>query len=847
MANSEQETSGPISPAPINRAETFRNDEASPTLANQGNEARRSMYFWKRAKEEATGTRTTYAYKDIDYGCEIRVLTIYPGGANSPLECRLSSCPLLEGCRARKNMKVPPIKYTALSYYWGTDMKKHKVYLFEDDEAHNFFTTLGETARKSLLSYICIQKNLNNALRQLRSETEEVHVWADALCINQEYTEERTAQVSRMHDVYLQAEEVCIWLGDAVGKEVENHQTFELLRDILDLEKLDQFIARLKQKQPPALEACNSVIKLMKSDWFKRRWVIQELALATRPYVRCGEEVMTWTEFGDAIALFMTKHALIRRVSDGKPKNYSSSRNPDEKLMAALDARALGANSLVTTTSNLFRKTNEGKIQQRLLTLEQLVSSMLLAFEASDPKDTIFAVLRIAKDSVIPEDLDDMPHPWLLSTLMMGSSAIVIPLIAMLVWYFSAVMHKSRTNISITGIPTATPATLASVPSKPRLAGILLTWIMIVLLSVLLIWLISRSAVDKVSNYLTTAFGGAKTKRKLVDNRIEPNYEKRTIDVYADFIEYCVETSNSLDIICRHWAPTPAEDEHGRKPHIPTWILPLAGHAYGGPKAESRANGDSLVGGVSGKSNYSASGGIPPEFKFGRIKQGSVGQSRKRVKQTSGKYTEKSVQVKKIPLPQFDGSLNVQGFPLGEIVESSQIIGGLLNEGALAILGWERGKHVSEAEWDQLWRTLVANRGPDGTNAPNWYRIACKACLKWHEEQLDTFFNTNTLARLEGTPDGKVKFLDRVQQVIWDRICFQATMKGGKKLVGLAPPKAQVGHLVCIIYGCSVPIVLKRVGKNFHFIGECYVHGMMDGEAVYPIPKYSLKQNFRLV
>lgn len=293
----------------------------------------------------------------------------------------------------------------------------------------------------------------------------------------------------------------------------------------------------------------------------------------------------------------------------------------------------------------------------------------------------------------------------------------------------------------------------------------------------------------------------------------------------------------------------PAEDEHGRKPNIPSWILPLDGHAYGGPRGlfQSRSNGDSLVGGVNGKSNYSASGGLLPEFKFGRYKPVADGKQ-ERLKQASGLYTEtKSVQVKKIPPPQFNGSLTVRGFSLGEIQESTSIGGGLLNKKALGILGWEQGRELSEAEWDQLWRTLVANRGPDGTNPPNWYRIACKACMKWYEDQPDTYFNTNTLARLDGTPDGKVQFLDRVQQVIWERKCFSTTMEDGKKLVGLGPPNAEVGHLVCIIFGCSVPVVLKRVGKDLNFIGECYVHGMMDGEAVDPISKHSAKQNFRLV
>jgi hypothetical protein len=42
--------------------------------------------------------------------------------------------------------------------------------------------------------------------------------------------------------------------------------------------------------------------------------------------------------------------------------------------------------------------------------------------------------------------------------------------------------------------------------------------------------------------------------------------------------------------------------------------------------------------------------------------------------------------------------------------------------------------------------------------------------------------------------------------------------------------------MICILFGCSVPVVLRRfneAGKFYHkFIGECYAHGMMDGEAI---------------
>ena len=47
---------------------------------------------------------------------------------------------------------------------------------------------------------------------------------------------------------------------------------------------------------------------------------------------------------------------------------------------------------------------------------------------------------------------------------------------------------------------------------------------------------------------------------------------------------------------------------------------------------------------------------------------------------------------------------------------------------------------------------------------------------------------------------------------------------------------AQERDVICILYGCSVPVVLREItvkGETFwQLVGECYVHGKMDGEAM---------------
>ena len=54
----------------------------------------------------------------------------------------------------------------------------------------------------------------------------------------------------------------------------------------------------------------------------------------------------------------------------------------------------------------------------------------------------------------------------------------------------------------------------------------------------------------------------------------------------------------------------------------------------------------------------------------------------------------------------------------------------------------------------------------------------------------------------------------------------------GKKYLGLAPAHVQPGDVVVILVGALVPIVLRRVDNHHILVGEAYVHGIMDGEAM---------------
>ena len=51
--------------------------------------------------------------------------------------------------------------------------------------------------------------------------------------------------------------------------------------------------------------------------------------------------------------------------------------------------------------------------------------------------------------------------------------------------------------------------------------------------------------------------------------------------------------------------------------------------------------------------------------------------------------------------------------------------------------------------------------------------------------------------------------------------------------MGIGPAAAKANDTICVLFGGQVLYVIRaKDGERHEFIGECYVHGFMDGEAV---------------
>ncbi|KAI9704631.1 MAG: hypothetical protein M1820_005379 [Bogoriella megaspora] len=295
---------------------------------------------------------------------------------------------------------------------------------------------------------------------------------------------------------------------------------------------------------------------------------------------------------------------------------------------------------------------------------------------------------------------------------------------------------------------------------------------------------------------------------------------------------------------------------------LPSWIGLLNDSAYGPPSTVSdRQNADSLVG-EPGQPIYNASNGLEPDVDFGQTDHQAVleqAPTSNLLVTPAGATNESSGNMAKVlqgltsddtfgrMMPnRFDGRLSVKGISLGSIAWTSpRLVEGIVPGEGLQKLGWQPGDNLHHVP-DRLWRTLVADRGPDGKRPPGVYRRACSYCLSNASSKGD--INTEKLFRDQSQPQIVRDFLDRVRSVVWSRRIF--TIEASEPVFGLSPDDAEPGDMVCIFYGCSVPVVVRKHDDHssvasYQLVGECYVHGRMDGEALLAINVEELRSSTR--
>jgi hypothetical protein len=179
----------------------------------------------------------TYRYSPLPLGSDIRLLRLKPDEDEiAPIQCELFNYSL------QKSTKGTHL-YEALSYVWG-DPKETLPIRVDGDQ---FPVTV----------------KLHEALLRLRDRSIERIIWVDAVCIDQENSQEKEHQIQLMAKIYGQANRVIIWLGEAAD---DSDRAVEEIR-----------VAGGKKSTNSSNETIQRAIRaLLGRVWFRRIWVREQ-------------------------------------------------------------------------------------------------------------------------------------------------------------------------------------------------------------------------------------------------------------------------------------------------------------------------------------------------------------------------------------------------------------------------------------------------------------------------------------------------------------------------------------------------------------------------------------------
>jgi hypothetical protein len=340
-------------------------------------------------------------------------------------------------------------------------------------------------------------------------------------------------------------------------------------------------------------------------------------------------------------------------------------------------------------------------------------------------------------------------------------------------------------------------------------------------------YLVTTLSVFQVSNPWDTVYSLLSlAKNTQGEQKFPIDYNKPLFEVFKDVVSLTIQDSGSLDIICRSWAPSPTQLREwqanstggpqtvGNLMDMPSWIRDVRENEFGLPLNKvgvqyDRLNANKFVG-RPGHPIYNTSKGTRARF--------ATSDTISKLGQFS------SFQDRQI--------LAVRGVHLDWILQDG--IGGPAQRGNIpsdwAGLGsWK--DHTNSRPPEAFWRTLVGDRDLDGSRPPIWYRRACGHA--WADNSTPGLDTERVLENCGSSMTAE--FITRVRQTVLNRQMFRTT---GRWLIGLGPSNSHSsytikdGDMIYIISGLSVPCILRQVPEKpyYYLVGECYIHGFMDGE-----------------
>ncbi|KAF9701330.1 hypothetical protein EKO04_000445 [Ascochyta lentis] len=307
----------------------------------------------------------------------IRLITVEPGGPESPVQCTLQEV----------HLDTAPIPYYALSYCWG--------------------------AAHSLVKIICnsqplwITPNLHSFLLEYRSRATNMPIWVDAICINQGNTSERTSQVRMMKQIYSEAKCVVVWLGEAAATD---RVALELLKTInapwatfydKSVGKLPLFTGQDTSGHDATVAALvpdfcfDALAAFLLRPYFSRIWIVQELLSASDLIIWCGADTLN-EEFP-----VLEASARLLQMWNCNIKTQIATTALEDKKAQGVGRLKLGCPGHLETLK-FAREVGLSGILRLLFATR--------CFDATDPRDKIFALVGLASD--VDEDFVDYSRSY---------------------------------------------------------------------------------------------------------------------------------------------------------------------------------------------------------------------------------------------------------------------------------------------------------------------------------------------------------------------------------------------------------------------------------------------------
>jgi hypothetical protein len=320
---------------------------------------------------------------------EIRLLSLLPDDGVHGVSCTLEHASLIN-----------PPKYVALSYCWGEPTCTKKISI--NGNAVN------------------VTSNLESALRHLRAKGYR-RLWIDAVCINQRDKIEKSQQLLWMGSIYRRAEEVAAWTGE---DSADLHKALSFVKSsryILHVEDTSNHFGKASHLPESTADghkehSTNDHLDKLVAFWdflerpyWRRVWVIQELALAKHATVHWGHHTITWIEL----------KSVLEKCRTAFNSSLTSQYKPTQGFV---NAKSL---------SHFHTDIANGKPLRLLEALQRSLGSL-----STEPRDKVFALLGLVHDGGIfipvpnyEQSVESICMSMTISAVSSTSSLDIVPML----------------------------------------------------------------------------------------------------------------------------------------------------------------------------------------------------------------------------------------------------------------------------------------------------------------------------------------------------------------------------------------------------------------------------------